>query len=48
MSLPASGLKSKPSKKPAQSRKEAESDCCLLHADFLLILLFNLEDGSNM
>jgi hypothetical protein len=39
---PSSGLKGKPRKKPAKL------DDCLLHAGFLLGLLFNLKDEGDM
>jgi hypothetical protein len=43
---PSSWLKSNTSKKPA-SRESTCSSCSLLIADFLLALLFDLEDGSD-
>jgi hypothetical protein len=39
-------VKDKPSKKPAQSKWQAEQS--LHHAGFLLGLVFDPEDGSNM
>jgi hypothetical protein len=50
MAPPSSVLKGKLSKKPPQSRQQAEqiSACCLLHAGFLLGLLLNPEDGTDM
>jgi hypothetical protein len=49
MSPPSSGLKNMLSKKLAWNRQQSHSfGCCLLHAGFLLSLLFNPEDRSNM
>jgi hypothetical protein len=43
MSPPSSGSKNKPRKKPTEL-----SACYLLHAGFLIGLLFNPEDRGNM
>jgi hypothetical protein len=48
MSPPSSGLKNKPSKKPALAGNKQSKAFYLLHAGFLFGLFFDHEDAGNM
>jgi hypothetical protein len=47
-SLPFSGSKNKSRKRPARSRQQADYDCYLLLARFLLGLFFGPENGGDI